>query len=116
MPTKRYLMTVMVVLALLLQATPLSSPVVSRVEAASYCDWVQYVMDVTVPDGTILAPNTPFTKTWRLKNIGTCTWTTAYALVYGYGDMMSAPPVVYLPHDVPPGATVDVSVQMTTPP
>lgn len=116
MPAKRYLVTAIVMLALLSQATPISSPTTSQVEAASYCDWAQFVMDVTVPDGTILAPNTPFTKTWRLKNIGTCTWTTAYAVVYSHGDMMSAPPVVNLPYDVPPGATVDVSVQMTSPP
>src|SRR5712691_10638802 len=50
------------------------------VRAAGFCDWAGFVMDVTVPDATIVAPNTPLTKTWRLKNIGTCSWTMAYAV------------------------------------
>jgi len=39
------------------------------------CDRAQFISDVTVPDGTTFAPGATFTKTWRLKNSGTCTWT-----------------------------------------
>src|SRR5690349_12154805 len=42
----------------------------------STCDSAAYVKDVTIPDGTIFSPGAQFTKTWRLQNIGTCTWTT----------------------------------------
>jgi hypothetical protein len=38
------------------------------------CDQAQFIKDVTIPDGTVIAPGTSFKKTWRLKNIGTCTW------------------------------------------
>jgi hypothetical protein len=41
------------------------------------CDRAAFVADVTVPDGTNFAPGTTFVKTWRLKNNGSCTWTTA---------------------------------------
>ena len=44
--------------------------------AVSYCDWMAFVTDVTIPDGTVLQPNETFVKTWRIKNIGTCAWNT----------------------------------------
>jgi hypothetical protein len=54
-------------------------------------------------------------KTWRLKNIGTCTWSTSYAIVFYTGTKMGAPSVVNLPTSVAPGATVDVTVNITAP-
>jgi hypothetical protein len=33
------------------------------------------------PDRTVLKPNTSFTKTWTIKNVGTCTWDTSYQLI-----------------------------------
>jgi hypothetical protein len=82
---------------------------------ASYCDWVAFVKDVTVPDGTILPPDETFTKTWRLKNRGTCTWTPDYMLVFSSGSKLSETTAVRLPGNVAPGQTVDVSVLLTTP-
>jgi len=81
----------------------------------SYCDWAAYVKDVTVPDGTILAPGTAFKKTWRLQNIGTCAWTTSYALVFSSGDSMSGPAAVGLSTTVYPDQIVDVSVNLRAP-
>lgn len=114
---RRYRLAVVVIVTVASMLFPASgSPAVSAVQAAAYADWASFVMDVTLPDGTIVAPSTPLTKTWRLKNIGTATWTTAYSLMYVNGDQMSAPSSVNLPHDVPPGGTVDVSVQIVSPP
>ncbi len=79
------------------------------------CDRAQFVADVTVPDGTVYAPGTSFTKTWRLKNIGSCTWSTSYAMVFDTGDKMGGPDLVNMPQTVPPGSTVDVSVNLTAP-
>ena len=42
--------------------------------SAASCDWAQFITDVTVPDGAKYEPGATFKKTWRLKNIGTCTW------------------------------------------
>lgn len=86
----------------------------SPVHAAT-CDWAQFIADVTVPDGTSYAPGTAFRKTWRLKNIGSCTWTTSYALVFNSGEKMGAPTAVNFPNNVAPGQTVDLSVDMTAP-
>lgn len=81
--------------------------------AVSYCDWVRFVKDVSVPDGTSFAAGEVFTKTWRLQNRGTCTWTPDYSLVYASGDPMGSSMVVALPGYVAPGETVDVSVMLT---
>lgn len=78
-------------------------------------DKAEFVLDVTVPDGTVFAPNANFVKTWRLKNIGTTTWTTQYSVVFTGGDQMGAPASILLPAQVPPGQTVDVSVPMVAP-
>jgi hypothetical protein len=83
--------------------------------AASYCDWVSFVKDVTVPDGTRLAPGETFTKVWRLKNRGTCAWTSDYMLVFTGGSSMGGTTAVRLPGYVAPGQTVDVSVTLTAP-
>jgi hypothetical protein len=79
------------------------------------CDWAQFIADVTVPDGTTYAPGATFQKTWRLKNIGNCTWTTSYALVFDSGNQLGAASSVPMPTDVAPGQTVDLTVNMTAP-
>ncbi len=83
--------------------------------AISYCDWVTFVKDVTIPDGTRLSAGETFTKTWRLKNRGTCTWTSDYMLVFTNGDQMGGTTAIRLPGPVYPGQTVDVSVTLTAP-
>jgi hypothetical protein len=70
---------------------------------------------VTIPDGTELSAGEVFTKTWRLQNRGTCTWTSDYMLVYTSGDPMGSTTAVRLPGNVAPGQTVDVSVTLTAP-
>jgi hypothetical protein len=73
------------------------------------------IADETVKDGTIFAPGTAFTKTWTLRNVGTTTWTTDYAVVFIDGVQMNAADEVNLPISVPPGMLVDVSVNMRSP-
>ena len=65
-------------------------------------------IDVTIPDDTKLAPGQTFTKTWRLQNSGTCTWTTAYSMALFSGEAMGAPASVPMPKSVAPGETVDI--------
>jgi len=79
------------------------------------CDKAAFVSDVSVPDGTRFTPGAVFTKTWRLKNAGSCTWTTAYALVFVSGNRMSGPTSQPLITTVVPGQTFDLSVKLTAP-
>jgi len=100
--------------ALVLSFVP-AAALTSHASAATICDWAQFIADVTVPDGTTFQPGAAFKKTWRLKNIGTCTWTTSYALVFDSGEKMGAPASINFPANVAPGQTVDLSVDMTAP-
>lgn len=84
--------------------------------ATTVCDLVHFVSDVTVPDGTQADAGQVFPKTWRLRNAGSCTWTSGYDLVFHSGDAMGAPAAVQLTSGtVAPGATVDVTVNLTAP-
>lgn len=91
---------------------PTNTPVPT---AVSYCDWVKFIKDVTIPDGTKLSAGEVFTKTWRLQNRGTCTWTPDYMLVFTSGESMGGTTAVRLPGYVAPGQIVDVSVTLTAP-
>jgi hypothetical protein len=79
------------------------------------CDKATFVADVTVPDDTVFDPGDSFTKTWRLRNAGTCAWTSAYALVFVDGRQMKGPDSAPLSGSVNPGQTVDLSVQLVAP-
>lgn len=72
-------------------------------------------IDVTVPDDTVMSPGVAFTKIWRIKNIGSCTWTTAYSVAHFSGEQMSAPAKVFLANQVPPGESIDIAVDMRAP-
>lgn len=78
-------------------------------------DEAQFVRDVTVADGAIFEPGESFTKTWRLRNSGTCTWTEDYALVHSAGYSLLAADVTVLGSEVEPGELIDISVDMKAP-
>jgi hypothetical protein len=80
------------------------------------CNWSRFISDVTIPDNWETTPSDHFTKTWRLQNAGSCTWTSGYSLVFDHGDQMSAPAAQQLtPGTVAPGGTIDVSVNLVSP-
>lgn len=106
--------------ALLLMALVLSfipaAAMPSGASAAQACtDRAQFVTDVTVPDGTRYDPGATFTKTWRLRNAGTCTWSTSYTMVFDTGNAMGSTTSVPFHTSVAPGGTIDLSVNMTAP-
>jgi hypothetical protein len=79
------------------------------------CNVAQYVEDISVADGTEIVAGTSFTKTWRLRNAGACTWTTAYALAFFDGDRMGAQRITSLPFNVAPGQTIDATIDLIAP-
>lgn len=72
-------------------------------------------IDVTIPDGTVMAPGESFSKTWRLENTGSCTWTRQYAVTYFSGNSMNALQINNLAQPVEPGQVIDVTVDMQAP-
>jgi len=79
------------------------------------CDEAAFIDDITYSDGSVVARGGTFTKIWRIKNIGTCTWNTSYDLVFVSGERFDASNAVALPGTVSPGQTVDISVDLTAP-
>ena len=92
-----------------------TSPPPTVATATQDCDKADFVTDVTIPDGTVLSPNEAFTKTWRLRNSGTCSWTPAYAIVFSSGDAMGGPATQAMVGNINPGDTVDISVTLKAP-
>jgi hypothetical protein len=65
-----------------------------------------------------MAPDTPFTKTWRFRNEGTMPWPQEVTLMFISkinGDQMGAPEFVPVNKVVMPGEEIDVSVHMVSP-
>ena len=78
------------------------------------CNAAAYVGE-TVPDGSDIVVGTSFDKSWRLMNVGTCTWNTGYELYFASGDKMGGPSDVNLTQNVKPGELVDIIVPLKVP-
>jgi len=97
-------------------ATITNTPAVTVTPSPVPCNAASFIADVTTPDDTAIKVNTAFVKTWRLKNTGSCTWTSGYQLVFDSGDIMGGPASQQLTAGtVAPGQTLDVSVNLTAP-
>jgi hypothetical protein len=96
--------------------TPTSAPtVLPTVVVDSTCEpSARFVEDVTVPDDSLYNSGVKFTKTWRMRNDGQCTWEPGTKWVFISGDLLGAqsPVEVTLAE---PGRIVDVSVEMIAP-
>jgi hypothetical protein len=80
------------------------------------CDRATFVSDVSIPDGTEILGGESYEKTWRLRNNGTCTWNSGYALVFESGDAMSGPASIPLTTGtVAPDEELDITIQLTAP-
>jgi hypothetical protein len=86
------------------------------------CDkysWDPETVDVNVPDNTSVTPGQDFVKTWKIKNIGSCTWGEGYEMVFSYSSSPNddalngvAQPLTAA---VAPQQEIEVSVQFTAP-
>jgi hypothetical protein len=70
--------------------------------------------DITVPDNTRVEVGQSFTKTWRIRNTGTCSWTQGYQWTFVDGEKMGGPDSVAVP-ETPPGESAEVSVSLVAP-
>lgn len=70
----------------------------------------------TILDGSYINADTPFTKMWRLKNTGSCTWKNDFSLIYVQGDLLGADSVITIGNkEVAPGGYAEVEVSMRAP-
>ncbi len=75
-----------------------------------------FITDLSIPDGTTFNPGVAFTKSWRIKNTGTCTWTTGYSLFFSGGDVMPGTTSIAITRNVAPGQSIDLSANLVAPP
>ena len=78
------------------------------------CYGMAFVSDVTIPDNTPMTAGQSFTKTWKVRNAGTCAWDTGFKFAFTGGDSMGGSTYT-VPSSVAAGAVVDISVPMTAP-
>lgn len=79
------------------------------------CNDASFIEDVTIPDGSTFPPGKEFLKVWRLRNVGSCTWSTGYDLVFVGGNRLEAQRAIPLSETVRPGETVELGVYMFAP-
>lgn len=78
----------------------------------------RFVSDVTVMDGTVMAPSTPFTKIWRMRNNGNFGWPRGTQLVWIGGDKFSDTNSVEIEvpaQGVPVDGELDIAIDFTAP-
>ena len=94
---------------------PLNTPLAT---SQTSCDNMKYIADVTIPDGYVAAPGEVMNKTWTVQNLGPCTWTQDYKLIFGWGgqgtNWNTAQPV-NLSKVVAQGENIDISVSLSAP-
>ncbi len=97
-------------------STPVAQSAAPYVYSASSdsCNDAVYVSDVTIPDGTILAPGEEFKKTWQFQNTGTCDWSEDYLLTFISGDDMDGDTTT-IDEGVASGDTDSISVWLVAP-
>jgi len=74
----------------------------------------QFVKDITIPDQTVVERGEAFTKTWRVRNTGTCSWTPAYQIKIAGGNPLSWSNLKLL-DVVPAGEETEISVEIISP-
>ena len=67
------------------------------------------------PDNTVFAPGEEFTVTWTLENTGTSTWNNNYYIEFATDEQMDAEDKYFVPIDVPPNTSVQVSADFIAP-
>jgi hypothetical protein len=97
-----------------IESTLTPMPPVPTVDVSGCTLGAVFQADVTIPDNTRIEIGQPFTKTWRIRNTGTCNWGTGYRLEHVDGDLMSGPSRVSI-SETPAGQSTEVSVSLRTP-
>jgi hypothetical protein len=72
------------------------------------------ISDVTIPNGTELKTGESFTKTWLVKNTGTCTWNKDFKITFVGGDLLGSD-TRKIRQIVGPGSSAEISLPMVAP-
>ena len=99
-------------------ALPTVAPVATMTavptKAPDPCLYATYVTE-TIADNTEMSPGESFTKTWTMKNTGTCDWNKDYKIVFKSGNKMSGPDKQSFGEEIDPGETIKISLDLVAP-
>jgi ABC-type amino acid transport substrate-binding protein len=98
--------------------TPLAHPT-----PAPCIDGMAWVADLSLDDKNmtappVLQPGQAFTKSWRVRNAGTCAWSPDFSLTYRSGNVPAAKmggSNFRIGKAVAPGQTIDLSAKLVAP-
>lgn len=102
-------------LASITPVTTKAPPTAPASGGTQFCTASASFVSETIPDGTITSPGSVFTKIWRIKNTGTCSWDSSWKFIYSSGDLMGGAVSYNFPQPAAPGDTVSVPVVFTAP-
>lgn len=103
------------------QAPGITTPQVSSTTTVpattqdSDCTDLARFVNETIPDNTEFAPGAQFVKTWTFQNVGSCTWTPDYELVFTEGEQMGGTSPAPIGQNVPPNGTIQIHLPQTAP-
>jgi hypothetical protein len=66
------------------------TPAVGTTPQATCTDQLQWLYDLSIPDGSQVASGLILEKQWQVKNTGTCNWDGTYSIKLTAGDEMGA--------------------------
>jgi len=93
--------------------TPTLAPV--QITPAPPCtDGLTFLLDLTIPDGTVMLPGQFVDKQWLVENSGTCNWDSRYRLRFIGGEALGAPTDLPL-YPARAGARVTLRILFTAP-
>jgi len=76
----------------------------------------RFISDVTVPDGTVVAPGTKVCKIWKLSNCGEQDWPSGTTLLHVGGDsVLERPQEPIVVHPAVASGEVDVAADLIAP-
>jgi hypothetical protein len=91
--------------------TPLSLATATNPASPDVAEWVTQ----SPADYATFAPGTAFKMTWTIRNVGKATWTRSYQLRFFANNPLGGPAAVNFSKEVPPGETIDLTVDMIAP-
>ncbi|KAL5005842.1 hypothetical protein ScPMuIL_017000 [Solemya velum] len=92
----------------------LDLPLPQRTIPTSILMKAEFLYDVTIPDHTIVQPGTKMQKIWRMKNVGSATWSDITQLRLMWGNIPATKTEVPVPH-LRPDEEGDVVAELVAP-
>jgi hypothetical protein len=95
--------------------TPIPTTSIPTQTVSINCTNMAKFENETIPDNTVLPPGAEFVKAWTLRNVGTCTWSPDYALIFVKGEQMDGTSPAPIGETVRPNGTIQIFLPQTAP-